>query len=178
MCISSNSNVTFPCKICNTNNIKDINNAAQCNICQFWIHMKCNNQNHIDHKNLEESYYPWFCISYCNEIFSFETLANKKFLSMMMVNSSATVTASNSFTYILQPTRITNIFSNIISHEVISGNITATIFYLLLMYFQRIHAKNPIFTKDIGQNLSKQQTLYLTILIKIGLMSSPIRQTR
>ena len=44
--------------------------------------------------------------------------------------------ASNSFIpYILQPTRITshsktlidNIFSNIISHEVISGNITATI---------------------------------------------------
>ena len=44
--------------------------------------------------------------------------------------------ASNSFIpYILQPTRITshsktlidNIFSNIISHEMISGNITATI---------------------------------------------------
>ena len=145
MYISSNSSVTFTCKIFYTN-IKDTDNAAQYNICQFWIHMKCNNQNHIDHKNLQGSNYPWFCISCCNEIFSFETLANKKILSMM-VNSSATAIASNSFTsYILQPTRITNIFSNTISHEVISGNITATIFYLLLMYFQRIHDKNLIFT--------------------------------
>ena len=97
--------------------------------------------------------------------------------------------ASNSFIpYILQTARITshsktlidNIFSNIIFHEIISGNITATIsdhlpylpnFYLLLIYFRRHHAKNPIFMKEIGQNLFKQ-TLYLTILIKIGLMFS------
>ena len=94
--------------------------------------------------------------------------------------------ASNSFIpYILQPARITshsktlidNIFSNIISHEMISGNITAKYlitylnFYLLLMYFRRHHAKNAIFLKEIGQNLFKQ-TLYLTILIKIGLMFS------
>ena len=44
-------------------------------------------------------------------------------------------------------------------------NITATIsdhllrFLLLLMYFQKIHAKNPIFKKKIGQNLFNQ-TLY------------------
>ena len=79
--------------------------------------------------------------------------------------------ASNSFIlYILQPTRITshsktlidNIFSNnIISLEIISGNITATLitylsFYLLLMYFRRHYTKNPIFMKEIGQNLFKQ----------------------
>ena len=48
MCISSNSNITFPCKICNTN-IKDNDSVAQCDICQFWIDMKCNNLNHIDY---------------------------------------------------------------------------------------------------------------------------------
>ena len=79
--------------------------------------------------------------------------------------------ASNSFILgTLQPTRVTsysktltdNIFPNIISHEVISGNITATIsdhllnFYLLLMYLQRIHAKYTITKKEIGQNLFKQ----------------------
>ena len=37
MCISSISS-TFRCKICNTN-IKDTDSAAQCDICQFWIHM-------------------------------------------------------------------------------------------------------------------------------------------
>ena len=39
MCITSNSNTVFPCKICNTN-IEDTDSAAQCDICQFWIHTK------------------------------------------------------------------------------------------------------------------------------------------
>ena len=93
---------------------------------------------------------------------------------------------SNSFLpYILQPTRLTshsktlidNIFSNVISYEVISGNITATIsdhlpqFFLFLMYFQTYRAKIQIFMKETGLNLFSK-TLFLTILIKIGLMFS------
>ena len=91
---------------------------------------------------------------------------------------------SNSFLpYIIQPTRLTsdskilidNIFPNVISHEVISGNITATIsdhlpqFFLFLMYFQTHPAKSQIFMKETGLNLFSK-TLFLTILIKIGLM--------
>ena len=91
--------------------------------------------------------------------------------------------ASNSFIpYILHPTRITshsktlidNIFSNYISHEIISGNITATIsdhlpnFHLFLTFCQTLLLKNLIFMKEIGQNLNRK-TLYLAILIKIGL---------
>ena len=49
MHIFSNSNITFPCKICNTK-INDTDSAAQCDISQFWIYMKCNNLNHIDYK--------------------------------------------------------------------------------------------------------------------------------
>ena len=91
---------------------------------------------------------------------------------------------SNSFLpYILQPTRLTshsktlidNIFSNVISYEVISGNITATIsdhlpqFFLFLMYFQTYRAKTQIFMKETGLNLFSK-TLFLTVLIKISLM--------
>ena len=93
MCVSSNSNIVFPCKIYNTN-IKDTDSAAQYVICQFWIHMKGNNLNHIDYKYLQGSNDSWFCISYYNEIFSFGTLANNN-LFMMMVNSSLT-TVKNS----------------------------------------------------------------------------------
>ena len=60
--------------------------------------------------------------------------------------------ASNSFiTYILQPTRITShfktlidsIFSNIISHEMVSGNITATISDHLpqFLFAPNVHSK-------------------------------------
>ena len=93
MCISSNSYTTFPCKICNTNT-NGTYSAAQCDICQFWIHMECN-LNHIDNKYLQGSNNPSFCISCCNEIFPFGTLANKIFLSMMVVNSSLTTIKNN-----------------------------------------------------------------------------------
>ena len=76
MCISSNSNTVYPCKICNTE-IKDTDSAAQWDICQFWIHMKSKNLNYIDYKYLHGSSDPWLCISCCNEIFLFGILANK-----------------------------------------------------------------------------------------------------
>ena len=79
MCISSNSNTVYPCKICNTE-IKDTDSAAQWDICQFWIHMKSKNLNYIDYKYLHGSSDPWLCISCCNEIFLFGILANKTYL--------------------------------------------------------------------------------------------------
>ena len=93
--------------------------------------------------------------------------------------------ASNSFIpYILKETRLTshsktiiNKFSNIISCKVTSGNITATIsdlcqnIYLFLLYFQTHPVKRQIFMKEIGLNLFNK-TLYLTIMIKIGLTFS------
>ena len=95
--------------------------------------------------------------------------------------------ASNSFIpYILHPTRITNhsktlidnIFSNFISPDIISGNITATISdHLPQFSFVPNILSNPptqkSIMKDIGQNLNKK-TLYLTILIKIGLTYSKL----
>ena len=87
MHIFSNSNITFPCKICNTK-INDTDSAAQCDISQFWIYMKCNNLNHIDYKYLQGSNDPWFCILCCNEIFPFGTLGSKNLVPMMMLNSN------------------------------------------------------------------------------------------
>lgn len=80
--------IVLPSQTCNTN-IKDKEGVAQCNICQFRIHRKCNNINHIYYKYLQESNDCWFCISCCSVPFG--TLTNKNFLSMtMMINSSHT----------------------------------------------------------------------------------------
>ena len=97
--------------------------------------------------------------------------------------------ASNSFIpYTLRPTGMTShskslidsVFSNKISHDVISDNIIATIsdhlhHFLLAPNVLSNNPKNPIFKKEIGQNLFNQ-TLYLSILIKIGLMFSKLDQ--
>ena len=94
MYIISNSNTVFPRKICNTN-IKDTNSAAQCDICQFWIHMKCDNLNHIDYKYLQGSSDSWFCISCCNDIFPFGILTNKNFLSTISNCNPSTIKISD-----------------------------------------------------------------------------------
>ena len=82
MSVSSNSNTVFPCKICNIN-INNKGRAVQCDICQFWIHIKCNKLNHTDYKYPQGSNDPWYCISCCEEILPFGTLTNKNILSMV-----------------------------------------------------------------------------------------------
>ena len=43
------SHLIFPCKICNKN-VNDKDHAIQCDICNFWVHIKCKNLNYIDYK--------------------------------------------------------------------------------------------------------------------------------
>ena len=71
-------------------NISNKDSAAQCNICQSWVHMKCNKLNHIDYKYLQGSNDPWYCLSCCSKIFPFGTLTNKDFISTIII-------ATNSF---------------------------------------------------------------------------------
>ena len=42
----------FPCKIC-AKNIQDKDKAVQCDLCELWIHIKCNNLNYLDYRYLQ-----------------------------------------------------------------------------------------------------------------------------
>ena len=44
--------VTFPLRICNKN-VNDNDHAIQCDICNFWLHIKFTNLNYIDFKYLQ-----------------------------------------------------------------------------------------------------------------------------
>ena len=39
-------NPKFPCRIC-TKNVHDKDKAVQCDLCELWIHIKCNNLNYL-----------------------------------------------------------------------------------------------------------------------------------
>ena len=79
MCISRNVNdIVYPCKICHLN-VTNKDSAAQCDICQSWVHIICNKLNHIDYKYLQDSNDPWYYLSCCSNIFPFGTLTNKDF---------------------------------------------------------------------------------------------------
>ena len=71
----------FPCKIC-AKNISENVKAVQCDLCELWVHIKCNNLNYLDYRYLQNSNESWYCIEYCSTIFRFNSLSsNKNFLA-------------------------------------------------------------------------------------------------
>ena len=82
------NNIVYHCNICHVN-ISNKDSAAQCDIYQSWVHMKCNKLNHIDYKYLQGSNDPCYCLPCCSKIFCFGTLTNKDAIS--------SITATNSF---------------------------------------------------------------------------------
>ena len=71
----------FPCRICEKN-VSDKDKAVQCDLCELWVHIKCNNLNYLDYRYLQNSNESWYCIECCSTIFPFNSLlSNKNFLS-------------------------------------------------------------------------------------------------
>ena len=87
-------NAVYPCKICHEN-INNKDSAAQCDICQSCVHIKCNKLNRIDYKYLQGSNDPWYCLSCCSNIFPFRTLTNKDFISSITNSFSQGTNSDN-----------------------------------------------------------------------------------
>ena len=62
--------IHFPCGVCG----KSVNNnqkAIQCDICNFWVHIKCNGLNNDDYVLLQNSPDKWFCTKCSNNVLPF-----------------------------------------------------------------------------------------------------------
>ena len=71
----------FPCKIC-AKNVSDKVKAVQCDLCELWVHIKCNNLNYLDYRYLQNSNESWYCIECCSTIFPFNSISsNRNFLA-------------------------------------------------------------------------------------------------
>ena len=71
----------FPCRI-RDKNVHDKDKAVQCDIYEFWSHIKCNNLNYLDYRYLQNCDESWYCIECCSTIFPFNSLSsNKSFLA-------------------------------------------------------------------------------------------------
>ena len=63
-------------------NVHDKDKAVQCDLCKFWIHIKCNNLNYLDYRYLQNCDESWCSIEFCSTIFPFNSLSsNKNFLA-------------------------------------------------------------------------------------------------
>ena len=69
----------FPCSSCEKN-VNNNHRAIQCDICDKWIHLKCNFLNNKDYDNLKKSDDPFFCIKCYETILPFCKLTDKEFI--------------------------------------------------------------------------------------------------
>ena len=81
----------FPCKIC-AKNVHDKDKAVQCDLCELWIHIKCNKLNYLDYSYLQNCDESWYCIDCCSTIFPFYSLSSKKNLLACCTNTDSNIT--------------------------------------------------------------------------------------
>ena len=62
----------YPCGIC----AKDVakNHAVCCDICNLWVHIKCNNIRKFCYRKLQNSQDPWYCKTCIKQILCFSEL--------------------------------------------------------------------------------------------------------
>ena len=53
--------VQFPCLVCNRAVAKN-HRAVQCDLCDSWVHIACNNLNVYTYRKLQKDKSPWYCI--------------------------------------------------------------------------------------------------------------------
>ena len=79
----------FPCKLC-PKNVTDNDNAILCDLCQTWVHIKCNHLNYMDYKYLHGCNEPWYCLPCSKTLFSFGSLSYQNFLNFIGNNNTTT----------------------------------------------------------------------------------------
>ena len=94
----------FSCKLC-PKNVSGNNNAILCDVCQTWVHIKCNHLNYIDYKYLQGgSNKPWYCLSCITMLFPFGNLNNQKFLGFVHnINDNNNESKNSNSSLILKP---------------------------------------------------------------------------
>ena len=60
-------NFKYPCGICKKS-VNSNHRALQCDICDFWVHIKCNGLSDSDYLRLQLSDEKWFCSKCTSEI--------------------------------------------------------------------------------------------------------------
>ena len=80
----------FSGKICE--NVHDKDKAVQCDLCELWIHIKCNNLNYLGYRYLQNCDESWYCIECCSTIFLFNSLSSNKNYLACCINTDSNIT--------------------------------------------------------------------------------------
>ena len=80
----------FPCRVC-AKNVHDRDKTVQCDLCEFWVHIKYNNLNYLVYRYLQNCDGSWHFIKCYSTISPFKSLlSNKSFLACCTSTGSDT----------------------------------------------------------------------------------------
>ena len=65
--------------------------ADQCDLCEFWIYIKCNKLNYLDQWYFQNCDEFWYWIECCNTIFSFNSLSSDKNFLACCTNTDSNI---------------------------------------------------------------------------------------
>ena len=83
-------NPKFLCRIC-TKNVHDKDKAAQCDLCELCIHIKCSNLNYLDYRYFQNCDESWYCIECCSTTFPFNSLSSNKTFLACCTNTNSNI---------------------------------------------------------------------------------------
>ena len=89
--------------------MNDRDAGIQCDICQFWVHLRCNKLNLVQYKYLQGSTDPCFCLSCCSVILPFGNLTDKDF-SYSVLNNYIEISNKNSSALLKLPPDLAPLF--------------------------------------------------------------------
>ena len=81
----------FLCKIC-AKSVSENVKAVQCDLCELWVYIKCNNLNYLDYRYLQNNDESWYYIECCCTIFPFNSLFSKKNFLVCCTNTDNNTT--------------------------------------------------------------------------------------
>ena len=76
-------NQKFPCSICPKNVAKN-HNAVCCDICNLWVHIKCNNITKYCYRKLQNDKEPCYCKKCIKNIVPFSQLSENQINNLML----------------------------------------------------------------------------------------------
>ena len=74
--------VQFPCLVCNRTVAKN-HKAVQCDLCDSWAHIACNNLNLYTYQKLQKDKSPWYCMCCFGKELPYGSINDTKFRNLL-----------------------------------------------------------------------------------------------
>ena len=92
----TNVNSKYPCGIC-SKNVNGNHRAVKCDLCNYWVHIKCDKIEPTHYEVLKKSEDPYFCTPCKEEIIPFQKLSNQQFFATAVKGINKDVDKYNQF---------------------------------------------------------------------------------